>query len=272
MIAKISENNCWFVGRLEYQPAGPLSINKVVDLVKSGAWSVGDWICNPMLDIKWCSILTTHHITESTFKHNHDLEATVSAKPSVQIYNELRDSYPPDLSLHNKNQSFFLQFKGSKFGPLTLQECILLIHSGHLKDQPVFVWKYGMQDWVPIEEIPELTDFRNLLLNSKKKPVNLRSDNRLHLLAKCALHFEDGSSGIGVCHDISKTGIMILTDMVKPLGYQADLEIFPVDMEYFNTEIIQLKCSVIRRSQNPLSMGFRFNHPPKSFLKFFKHP
>src|SRR5579885_1229583 len=106
---------------------------------------------------------------------------------------------------------WFLQFQGSKFGPLSVDECKVVLGSGKLSG-PLYAWKQGMRDWEAIEHIPDLAPFVKVSRPSEDQ----RGAKRIHFMA--TVKFAGAGAGrdlvtyTGICKDFSKGGMQVMSN------------------------------------------------------------
>lgn len=257
MNIKIAENKAWFIGRHDYQPSGPKTVENISDEVRSGKWLPTDWICNPVLGIKWRRYYESTHVPESVNKKiNSAPSCSFFEAPSLRVYSDLTDIYQP-LDSKKVSSHWYLQFRGSKFGPLSYEECLRIIHSGQLKEVTVYCWRLGMQEWLPVAEVPEMTSLNKIVQKlSNGDSINNRKNDRMNLLSTCTLRFEHGPAAVGVIQDLSRTGVKVITECSPPKGTRTLLEILPVD--YPELGLIKVKAEVVRATSNPQGLAFKF--------------
>lgn len=127
--------------------------------------------------------------------------------------------------------TWYLQYRGSGFGPLSLAEIKMVIKSGKMQG-PLFAMGPGLEKWTKIENVPQLEDLMNLMkgieTNSFKEK---RKSERTELIAVVRFHYKDDPSGshhLGVCRDLSTGGMMIVTHHLPPKNAAiVELEVQP---------------------------------------------
>jgi hypothetical protein len=107
---------------------------------------------------------------------------------------------------------WFLQFQGSKFGPLSMDEVKVILGSGKLTG-PLYAWKQGMRDWEAVERVTDLAPF----VTAAKRVGNedQRGAKRIPFMA--AIKFSGAGAGrdlatfTGICRDLSKGGMQVMS-------------------------------------------------------------
>lgn len=121
-----------------------------------------------------------------------------------------------------KKGPWFVQFEGSQFGPLSLDEVWLVQKSGKLHGT-IFGWCAGMPKWLPVSQIPELQE----LIHKKD---NRRKAERVPFLAAVSITVigERSEKVVGICRDISTSGISVLCPLVSAgAGSTVEVDIMP---------------------------------------------
>jgi hypothetical protein len=124
-----------------------------------------------------------------------------------------------------KKDVWYVQFEKSEFGPLTEVEAIRVIKSGRFKG-PSFVRRFGSDKWVSIEQVSELKSISEVV--QKQSPKESREGGRFTMLSTCKYKF-NSEVGVGVCRDISETGIFIISNVVPPFDVNIEISITPLD-------------------------------------------
>ena len=108
---------------------------------------------------------------------------------------------------------WFLQFQGSKFGPLSMDEVKVVLGSGKLTG-PLYAWKNGMRDWEPLERLPELAKF----FAAPKRELDAsdqRTARRVSFVATVKFSASSAGSALvlytGICKDLSKGGMSVMS-------------------------------------------------------------
>src|SRR6516162_2823299 len=108
---------------------------------------------------------------------------------------------------------WFLQFQGSKFGPLSMDEVKVILGSGKLTG-PLYAWKQGMRDWEAVERLADLAPF----VTSAKRETggkDQRRAKRIRFMA--AVKFSGAGAGrdlatfTGICRDLSRGGMQVMS-------------------------------------------------------------
>jgi hypothetical protein len=136
--------------------------------------------------------------------------------------------------LSTGRSTWYLQFQGSEFGPMSLEEIRVILKNGKLDGQ-IFAHQPGMDQWVPVEQIPELKEFHRKVEEKKEaeKPSgNRRVSRRQRLVA--TVRFELAAVNermrvwhVGLCKDICDTGMLVLSK--TPPGYPGSLLFFVLE-------------------------------------------
>lgn len=157
--------------------------------------------------------------------------------------------------------TWYLQFKGSDFGPLTISEVKMVIKSGRFKG-PLYAMGPSVDKWTPIQEIEELGEVNNLIVSKlESEAANRRKHERVHLLAIVYFKFkephsasaEESNSLIGICRDLSVDGMKILSQFLpKKMAEIVRLEVCPEGESIINN----FKVSAVVRHIMPDKTGF----------------
>jgi hypothetical protein len=108
---------------------------------------------------------------------------------------------------------WFLQFQGSKFGPLSMDEVKVVLGSGKLSG-PLYAWKAGMQDWEPVDRLPDLAKF----CTAPKRDSDTSEQRRAKRVPFVAtVKFAGAGAGAnlalftGICKDLSGSGMSVMS-------------------------------------------------------------
>jgi len=107
---------------------------------------------------------------------------------------------------------WFLQFQGSKFGPLSMDEVKVILSSGKLTG-PLFAWKQGMADWEAVEHLHDLAPFMSA--GRRTANVDQRRATRIPFMATVKFSGAGVGQGLvmytGICRDLSKGGMSVMS-------------------------------------------------------------
>jgi hypothetical protein len=132
------------------------------------------------------------------------------------------------------DDTWYLQFGDSQFGPMTLSEAQVVISGGRTVEI-VYAWREGMLDWVRMEDVPELRPVSEAIerRSAQKTSGERRGSPRMPLIATVMFTMAGDTRGFirgsGVCRDISSTGMMIISSQIP--GYQestTEIEVKPL--------------------------------------------
>lgn len=113
---------------------------------------------------------------------------------------------------------WYLQFEGSEFGPLTLEEVRVIQKSGRLKGK-LYAWHEGMEHWIPVDQLPQLPDGVDPTPENER-----RTGNRIPFLATVSF-----AGAVGICRDLSPTGVQIFSNRFPgSKGTPIDLALTPI--------------------------------------------
>jgi hypothetical protein len=151
---------------------------------------------------------------------------------------------------------WFLQFQGSKFGPLSIDEVKVVLGSGKLSG-PLFAWKQGMHDWEPVERVNDLAPF----LKTARPSTDQRVAKRIPFMA--AVKFSGAGAGrdlavfTGICRDLSKGGMQVMSSSTP--GYPGSLLTLSVEPVSDST-LPRFSCEgvIVRLLPNNAGFSVRF--------------
>jgi hypothetical protein len=163
-----------------------------------------------------------------------------------------------------KSPTWYLQFEGSEFGPLTLREALLILKSGKLKGV-VRARKEGTSQWFLTDVIPELAPdpkaFRKMMEAKPHLGEDKRKNARAALLAE--VHFSSGdgrgdpSVYSGICRDISVRGMLILTTRCPTsAGAKVKLDVVPLKNQGLDSFVCMAEIVRILPEKNGFSVQF----------------
>jgi hypothetical protein len=174
---------------------------------------------------------------------------------------------------NNAESAWYLQFDGSEFGPFVPNEMIRIIQSNKLKGN-LYGWRKGLPNWVPIKSLEHAYDLINKPLqeqssaaNPLEEGISQRLSKRTGLVATIAL--VDGSKKVvlGICSDISQTGMQLKTEDPHSLETSKSytLEIQPAGIS--RMKAFRVSAEVCWIDKEGKKIGFRFGKLMESDLR-----
>jgi hypothetical protein len=139
---------------------------------------------------------------------------------------------------------YYLQYQGSEFGPFAWKELKAVVTSGKIQGS-FFIWTDGLENWVRIQTIAEMNSIveaatgRIIFPKKKSKQMdillgskNRRGGNRWPVIATCAIVDGRQLKFIGICREISASGMSVVVDRKVniELGELLPLEIRPISL------------------------------------------
>ena len=164
----------------------------------------------------------------------------------------------------------YVYLKGSEFGPLSINEFKNLI-KGQKDNSLVYVWYRGLRVWSPLEELPLGTHLNSELLvtiRNQRRPISLykivegfegRQAERRHLIAGVYARTPQGTEMIGVCADISRTGIQVWLNtplFVTMNGTEIAIEVVPISISGVGK--ISFKAAIRWYDEEGMRVGLQF--------------
>jgi hypothetical protein len=176
---------------------------------------------------------------------------------------------------NSANESaWYLQFDGSEFGPFVPAEMIRIIQSNKLKGN-LYAWRKGIPNWVPIKSLDQALELVNreivALPEDEKTPIaegiSQRLAKRTALVATIALVEGSKKTVLGICTDISQTGMQLKTEESHSLEASKSymLEIQPAGISRMKAFRVTAEVSWI--DPEGKKIGFRFGKLMDSDLR-----
>ncbi len=163
----------------------------------------------------------------------------------------------------------YVYVQGSEFGPMSIEEFKTLVKGQKYKSQ-IYVWYKGLKAWFPLEELPLGPHLSAELVVKLRKGRRIQSmyslvqghearkAKRINLVAGVYDKAKGTPEMIGICADISKSGIQIWLNspLSVALGTELQIEIVPISI----TKIGRVTLTVALRWYDEASLrgGFQF--------------
>jgi hypothetical protein len=176
---------------------------------------------------------------------------------------------------NNSNESaWYLQFDGSEFGPFVPNEVIRIIKSNKLKGN-LYAWRKGIPNWVPVKSLEQALELVNREISQEipdeftpiAEGISQRLAKRTALVATIALIEGSKKVILGVCSDISQTGMQLKTEDPHTLEASKSyaLEIQPAGISRMKAFRVTAEVSWIDAEGKKI--GFRFGKLMDSDLR-----
>jgi hypothetical protein len=255
-------NQLWFVSldwvaSTKVKPSweGPFTEKQLLARLKSGAFGWAHFACGLTGDGEWTRLCELTPFREYA-----------PQMPRNTLIREIRRAK----SIPTKGKPFlhktiwFLEFEGSEFGPLNEEEVGVVLRSGRLKGR-LMGWREGMPDWRLVGDIPELMDLLGgALYGPKDKQVSVderRKSRRVPLVAAVRFTFIEPGGAIdgpfvGICRDISKAGMLILSNRNPSSAAQVRVEVTPLGPKGFETFLAEARLIRVLPDQWGFSVLF----------------
>jgi hypothetical protein len=168
-----------------------------------------------------------------------------------------------------KSNEWHLQYNGSEFGPFKVAEVERILESGRLTGGDIYLWSKELANWVPVSAIPrfaqKVVDVAALV---KKRRLSgelqiqrhshreMRGPTRVPLVATVSI----GQQGVilGVCEDISQSGIQVCIDMDVRLEGQGDQRLWILPLGATGLEGFWVSAELSWVNTRARRAGFRF--------------
>jgi hypothetical protein len=173
----------------------------------------------------------------------------------------------------NTESAWYLQFDGSEFGPFVPNEMIRIVQSNKLKGN-LYGWRKGIPNWVPIKSLEQAYDLINRPQQEQSEEINpleqgitQRLSKRTGLVATIALVEGSKKVVLGICTDISQTGMQLKTEDPHSLEVSKSytLEIQPAGIS--RMKAFRVSAEVCWLDQEGKKIGFRFGELMESDLR-----
>lgn len=264
----------WYIGRDEMW-TGPFKVSEIVQKLLDRQISGLDFVWSANAGKNWVRIC---NVT--------DFQSGLLQAPSTDLIDRIIESKkvreseaaePAPVSGRNSPavQTWYLQYDGSEFGPLSLLEIQQIVNSKKLAG-PLFAWRPGFAKWLPVKEVVELTQLmqETKILATEPREANKRGNARLPFLATVKFTTPGDISRenlkfTGISRDISEGGMLIMTkDFPGKTGEQLFVRVEPAsDVGIPNFEIVG---QVRRVLPNKDGFGLEFKQMPKKLITILK--
>lgn len=166
---------------------------------------------------------------------------------------------------------WYMQIEGTEFGPFSTAEVESLIASRKLKGA-IYVWRAGMTNFIPASACSDFSHLaiylggetavkrhaavkkKKLLATNKRKGTDRRS-----LIATISVMTSPRTGFlIGVCEDISMTGMQIILDSTNEVEVGAELTLKVDPLGLTQVPAFQIRGKVVWVEAREMRMGFTF--------------
>ncbi len=205
---------------------GPLRQQVTFEMLKNRDIEWIDFACNPAMNLSWKRISEI----EQFCKHLPQMPSRTTYEKILQAFNGNVNNV-----IQRKIDAWYLQFKGSKFGPLTVSEIQILMKQPQFQ-KGLYVWKEGMENWIPLSNTTdeglkifeaqseiEMGDFGNIDHGRKADRVKLMASVQITVN-----YHERVNRFYGICRDISITGLYMITQVKLTIGMELGLFVVPL--------------------------------------------
>ena len=289
----MNEQTQFFVLNLDTLPrsiSGPYRLLELQKTMKEGKVSWTNLVFNPEGPVFWIRLYEMKELKEimSSLPEPKKLEEytqvcldTISSEDPSQVKSVISSD---ELQIMPKNQKLktdaslpplvvpvYIQVSGSEFGPLSLQEFKSFLKKQQFKDT-IYVWYTGLRAWFPLEDVVMPKDIQNetnMSLKSPRQGVSLfkvlqgremRMSKRRELIAT-VFRVESNKSLkvlIGVCADISQTGIQVWLENEVSLKKDEEVELEIIPISTARIGILKFTAKMKWYDTKELRAGFQF--------------
>lgn len=209
---------------------GPYSEKEILEGLRAFQFNWTDWSWVTGNELQWVRLCD-----------QPEFKSSLPSAPDSSILRDLKNRFGSDLKTQSHaslskvglkvKDVWYLQFEGSEFGPMSIQEVAVVAKNRSFKGK-LYAWREGLDDWTKISEIPELADL--LSLGKSKSGNERRKKARSTLLATIRFGMagdsrnSTGAMFTGICRDISASGLQIVSSRA-PGGENSvfELEVIP---------------------------------------------
>jgi hypothetical protein len=185
----------------------------------------------------------------------------------------------PKAAPASSSSLWFLQFEGTEFGPISINELQTVVQTGKMRGT-LYAWSKGMENWHPVSALEELSHLfqgapQGLAARPPSRFNKVTPDHEGRGAARSALvatvwrlQGRKEREIIGICADISISGMQVVVDnsqAANDKGSQLELEIVPVGLSGLNA--IRVQGKVVWKDSAVHRIGVQFTQvSPKDSL------
>jgi PilZ domain/GYF domain 2 len=264
----------WYIGKDDMW-SGPFKVTEIIQSLLDRQISGLDFVWSPSTGNRWVRICVVPEFQPGLLQA--PAQSLIDRIMESQKAKDNEDTPPATLSPKGSPvvQTWYLQYDGSEFGPLSLIEIQQIVNSKKLAG-PLFAWRPGFAKWLPVKEVVELTKLNQetKILPVQTDSSNKRTKARLPFLAAVKYTTPGDISRenlkyTGISRDISEGGMLIMSkEFPGATGDQLFVRVEPAsDVGIPNFEIVG---QVRRVLQNAEGFGVEFKQMPKKLVVILK--
>lgn len=266
----------WYIGKDDMW-SGPFRAKEIVQKLLDRQVSGLDFVWSPNSGNHWVRICAVSDFQGVLLQAPSQelIERIQEARHSKENDTEERAGQAASSKASPVSQTWYLQYDGSEFGPLSLEEIQQIVNSKKLPG-PLFAWRPGFAKWLPVKDVVELTKLiqETKLMQSTAQASNKRGKARLPFLATVKFTTpgdisRDHLKFTGISRDISEGGMLIMAkDFIGKTGDQIFVRVEPAsDVGIPNFEIVG---QIRRVLEGKDGFGVEFKQMPKKLLAILK--